>query len=130
MQDKLEKILTQIAINDDSYEFFSNGILEKVIVKDNIKLWEIIIRVENILPNDVYIELENKIRDTFNKIEVIRVRINSNSLDYNEINKYYNYLIDIISKNNVRYNSFKDRNINLNNNVLSIEVYNDVEKSN
>ena len=43
MQDKLEKILKQISINEESYQYFSNGILEKVLIKDNIKLWKIII---------------------------------------------------------------------------------------
>jgi len=130
VQDKLEKILRQIAINDDSYDYFSNGILEKVIIKDNIKLWEMIIKLDKNLPLDIYLELENKLKETFNKIEVIKVRINSDSVDYNEISNYYNYLIDVISRNNVRYNTFKDREINLNNNILSIEIYNDVEKSN
>ena len=130
MQDKLEKILKQINLNEESYDYFSNGILEKVVIKDTIKLWEIIIRLDINLPLDIYLELENKVRSTFNKIEVIKVRINSISTNYDELDKYYNYLIDIISKNNVRYNTFKDREINLNNGNISIEVYNNIEKSN
>ena len=48
MQDKLEKILKQININEVAYEYFSNGILEKVVIKDTMKLWEIIIKLEPI----------------------------------------------------------------------------------
>ena len=51
-------------------------------------------------------ELENKIRSTFNKIEVIKVRINASSTDFNELDKYFDYLIDVIARNNVRYNTY------------------------
>jgi len=130
MEDKLEKILKQISLNKENYEYFANGILEKVIIKDNVKLWEIIIKLDTNLPLDVYLELENKLRSTFSKIEIIRVRINASSTNYNELDKYFDYLIDIIAKNNVRYNTFKDREISFSNNILSIEIYNDVEKAN
>ena len=98
MQDKLEKILKQISLDEDSYEYFSNGILDKVIIKDNIKLWEIIIKLDKNLPLSVYLELENKVKSTFNKIEVIKIKLIPISIDYNELEKYYNYLIDIIQE--------------------------------
>ena len=69
-------------------------------------------------------------REVFNKIEVIRVKINTNSNNYEELNKYYNYLIGIISKNNVRYNTFLNREISFDDDKLTIEIYNDVEKKN
>ena len=89
MEDKLEKILKQISLNKENYEYFANGILEKVIIKDNVKLWEIIIKLDTNLPLDVYLELENKLRSTFSKIEIIRVRINASSTNYNELDKYF-----------------------------------------
>lgn len=128
MQDKLVKLLKQINIKEDNYVYYEEGILEKVKIIDTIKIWEVIIKLNKNLPLEVYLELENNIRHTFDKIEIIKVRINSLSFDYDELNKYYNYLIGILSKNNVRYNTFLNREIRIDDDVLSIEIYNNVEK--
>ena len=128
MQDKLEKILKLINLNEDYYEYFYNGCLEKVLIKDNIEQWEMIIKLDRVLPLNVYLELENNIKNVFNKVKIIKIRINPINSNFDELNNYYNYFIDIVCKNNVRYNTFKNRKINLNNNILLIEVYNETEK--
>jgi len=127
MTNELKKLFESIDLNKDSYNYFNNAVLEKVIVKESLKLWEVIIKVDKNLPLDVYLELHNKLCKTFNKVEKILVKINS--LNYDEIMliNYFNFVIDIISKSHIRYNSFKDRKININNDKLFIEVYNDVE---
>ena len=130
MQEKLEKLLNTININKDNLIYYEDGKLEKVKIVDNLRLWEVIIKLGSNLPLEVYLELENKMREVFNKIEVIRVKINTNSNNYEELNKYYNYLIGIISKNNVRYNTFLNREISFDDDKLTIEIYNDVEKKN
>ena len=130
MQDKLEKILKLINLNEDYYEYFYNGCLEKVLIKDNIEQWEMIIKLDRVLPLNVYLELENNIKNVFNKVKIIKIRINPINSNFDELNNYYNYFIDIVCKNNVRYNTFKNRKINLNNNILLIEVYNETEKNN
>ena len=130
MQEKLEKLLNTININKDNLIYYEDGKLEKVKIVDNLRLWEVIIKLGSNLPLEVYLELENKMREVFNKIEVSRVKINTNSNNYEELNKYYNYLIGIISKNNVRYNTFLNREISFDDDKLTIEIYNDVEKKN
>ena len=128
MQDKLEILLNRINLDKEKYLYFDNGKLEKIIINNNSKTWEIIINIDNILPLEVYLELESKVKDCFNKIDNIKVKIISNNSDYNEIDNYYNYLIDIISKSNVRNSIYKNRKIKLDNNILSIEVYNNIEQ--
>ena len=130
MQDKLNRILKQISLDEDSYKYFSDGVLEKVLIHDNIKLWEVVICLDSNLPLEVYLELDNKLRNTFNKIEVIKCRIKVNSKNYDLLDVYYNYLIDIFAKNNVRYNIFKDRDISISDGVFNIEIYNIAEKNN
>ena len=127
MQDKLEKLLRQINVIKDNFVYYNGGILEKVKIVDNLKLWEVIIKLDSNLPLLVYLELENNIRNTFNKIEVIKVRINASSRNYDFLEEYFNYLIKVIAKNNVSYNTFLNREIKLDNDIFTIEVYNDVE---
>ena len=127
MQDKLEKLLRQINVIKDNFVYYNDGMLEKVKIIDNLKLWEVIIKLDSNLPLLVYLELENNIRNTFNKIEVIKVRINASSKNYDFLEEYFNYLIKVIAKNNVSYNTFLNREIKLDNDIFTIEVYNDVE---
>ena len=78
MQEKLEKLLNTINIDKDNLIYYENGELEKVKIIDNLRLWEVIIKLDSNLPLDIYLELENKVRETFNKIEVIKVKIVKN----------------------------------------------------
>ena len=41
MQDELEKILKKINIDEENYEYFSNGNLERVVIKDSNKLYAV-----------------------------------------------------------------------------------------
>ena len=84
MQEKLEKLLNTININKDNLIYYEDGKLEKVKIVDNLRLWEVIIKLGSNLPLEVYLELENKMREVFNKIEVIRVKINTNSNNYEQ----------------------------------------------
>ena len=61
MQEKLEKLLNTININKDNLIYYEDGKLEKVKIVDNLRLWEVIIKLGSNLPLEVYLELENKI---------------------------------------------------------------------
>ena len=67
MQEKLEKLLNTININKDNLIYYEDGKLEKVKIVDNLRLWEVIIKLGSNLPLEVYLELENKMREVFNR---------------------------------------------------------------
>ena len=53
MQEKLEKLLNTININKDNLIYYEDGKLEKVKIVDNLRLWEVIIKLGSNLPLEV-----------------------------------------------------------------------------
>ena len=130
MQDKLEKLLLQIEMESDSFKYFNNGSIEKVIVYDENKLWEFVIRVNKNIPKEVYEEFLNKLKITFNNAEKVDLilLIDNKSSDY--VGDYFRSIINNLSKESARYNVFLDRDINIEDNCILFSVYNKVEKAN
>ena len=128
MQDKLKKLFDSISFKEESY--FDKASLDKVIVYDNNKIWKFIIEVDSILPCDIYFELFNKLKDTFNKVDDIILTIKAKNITYSKINDYFKVIIDELVKLNVRYKVFSDRELELNDDDIYFSVFNKVEKIN
>ena len=128
MQDKLKKLFDSISFKEESY--FDKASLDKVIVYDNNKIWKFIIEVDSILPCDIYFELFNKLKDTFNKVDDIILTIKAKNITYSKINDYFKVIIDELVKLNVRYKVFSDRELELNDDDIYFSVFNNVEKIN
>ena len=96
MQDKLKKLFDSVGFDEESY--FDKASLDKVIVYDNNKIWKFIIEVDSILPCDIYFELFNKLKDTFNKVDDIILTIKAKNITYSKINDYFKVIIDELVK--------------------------------
>ena len=95
MQDKLKILFDSVGFNEESY--FDKASLDKVIVYDNNKIWKFIIEVDSILPCDIYFELFNKLKDTFNRVDVV-LAIEAKNITYSKINDYFKVIIDELVK--------------------------------
>ena len=75
---KLFKLLKEINFNEDSYQYFKDAYINKIIVYDNNKCFNFIICTNEIIPSEIYLTLLTKLRNKFNKIKVIDITIKQN----------------------------------------------------
>ena len=54
MHDKLELLLRQIGINSLYYNYFQNGVLDKIAVSRQYETAEFLITIDEILPVNIY----------------------------------------------------------------------------
>ena len=127
MESKLQRLLKEINLEEEYYEEFQNGTLDKVSVYENNKLWVFKIILDNILNIKTYISFLTKLKDKFNHIEEVELVITSRSKNYDNLKDYYNYYIQKICEKNTSFCIFKDRVLNLEENTITIDVYNKIE---
>ena len=94
MQDKMERLLTQIGMSKD---YFENASIDKIVVYDKNNLWEFIINNDKILPVYIYDELCNKIMNAFKNIKDISIVIKTSDTSNIYLDDYFDKLIDILS---------------------------------
>ena len=97
MESKLQRLLKEINLEEEYYEEFQNGTLDKVSVYENNKLWVFKIILDNILNIKTYISFLTKLKDKFNHIEEVELVITSRSKNYDNLKDYYNYYIQKIT---------------------------------
>ena len=81
MNDKIKILLDKIGIDEDHYTYFNDAQITKIKVNSKSNSWNIFIDKEELLPIDIYEELESKkmsIDPNVKKIEII----------YNNLDKY------------------------------------------
>ncbi len=123
MQDKMKKLLEQI--NMDS-NYLENASIDKIVVYDKNNLWEFIINNDKILPVYIYNELSNKLKNTFKSIKDISIVIKAQD-DSDYLEDYFEYLINELVSDSVKYKCFVGRKFIRQNNKLILGVYNKAE---
>ena len=126
MQDKLQRLLVEINLEDNLLSYFHNASIEKVIVYDNNKLLDFIINTENVLPIEVYNNVLEKLKTYFNTIEDIRLIIKPQSISDELIREYYQKIMEEISLDRNKYNIFLDRDVTISDNVITFKTYNKI----
>ena len=128
MDNKLEKVLNQIGIDEDYMSYFSNCSIKNIVVDKKSNSFNFIISVDNILPKNVYDNVLACLKEEFN--DRISVTISYEGEDYSNILEYIDYIIKCYAKDNVRYNVFVGRNINVGGRSIVFDVFNNVEEAN
>ena len=126
MHDKLRLLLEQIKLNDDYFVFFKDGNL-RINICTKTKVHTFYITINDVLPIDVYNDLESKINRRFKDYNVDIV-IDTLNKDYKYLGDYYAKVLDIYSSTQPLLLMFKDNRLSLDGNVLVIEVANLAEK--
>ena len=128
MDSKLEKLLDRLNINKDNYEYFNNSKIDKLVIDKSTNMWKLYLELESILPYNVYIELLDKLTSELH--ENTKLEIISNTNDYSKASEYFKELIKSISKEATRYNVFENRELEVENNRVTINVFNKIEQIN
>ena len=128
MNEKLERLLNHIGINEDYLEFFKNSSIEKIIIDKKTNSFNFYLKMDNIPSFDVYQDMYNCLAHEFNK--KIQLFIIYDELNYQNISSYLNNIIKEYAKESIRYNVFIDREIEVINNQVNFKVYNKIEEIN
>jgi len=100
MNNKLEKLLKQINLEENYYSYFNNASLEKIVGNSNKDSYAFFINNEEILPVEVYASLCSKLDDTFKDIKNKTVKLNISNKNYGLITDYFKYFTEELSHDN------------------------------
>ncbi|MBQ2872970.1 MAG: PolC-type DNA polymerase III [Bacilli bacterium] len=127
MQDKLKKLFEEINVEDSVLTYFDNSSIEKVVLYDQNKIIEFLINTENLIPIDIYNQVLDKLTNIFNTFEIVKLVIIPNNIDYSKLKEYYLSIMNEICIDRFKYQIFLDRDIDVDNNIITIKAYNKVE---
>ena len=130
MQEKLKKLFEEIKLEEEIYSQFNSASIEKIILYDNNKKIEFKINTEELISIETYNNLLDKLSNYFNTFELIKLIIIPNNIDNTKLQEYYKYLLEQICQDKNKYQIFLDREINVDNNVITIKAYNKIECTN
>ena len=130
MQDKLQKLFTEIDLDDNLLSYFSDASIEKVVIYDNNKLLDFIINTKEVLPIDVYNNVLYKLIAYFHQIKEVKLIIRPKEVDNKLIREYYLDILKNICLDRNKYNIFLERDIDITDNMITIKAYNKIECTN
>ncbi len=127
MDDKIRILLEKINIDENSYQYFSSAVLSKIKINPNKDSWIIYIDIDNLLPIEVFEEVEknkNLLDKKASSIDIIyNVKYKKNTL-YKD---YYPYLLSTLKKELKVLELYEDC-LELRDDKLVLVVANEIEK--
>lgn len=128
MNEKMEKLLNQIGLNEDYMDDFKESYVEKVVIEKSTNRFHFIFHIGNILPIEVYDDLLSCLKEAFHR--EITLSLNYDGNDYQKVEEYLNRIITEYAKDGIRYSVFLNRNITLKETTLEFPIYNKIEELN
>lgn len=127
MQDKLEKLFKEIEIDDGLYTYFEDAEIEKIVIYDQDRQLDFIIKTNECIPIEVYNNVLYKLVAYFNTFEMVKLLIRPRNIDNSKILEYYQNIMKNICLDRFKYNVFLDREIDVQDNTITINTYNKME---
>ena len=122
MQDKMQILLQQIKLNDSDYHYFESGILERIIGNKDKDCYKFLIKLDSILPVDIYEKFNIGLIKAFPTIKKVYASFEVKEINYDLIVSYYKLFLEAIIKEHPLIGILKDNNVNYNDNKLIISV--------
>ena len=127
MEEKMKVLLDKIAIDETSYPFFSDAILEKIKVNSSEKTWQIFIKKKTLLPKEILEELYQKLHHLSEVVEKIIVKWDIEDKDISIYFSYYPYLLSQL-KDDLKVTEMYEDALHLEEGELRLVVSNAVEE--
>ena len=127
MEEKMKILLDKINIDETSYQYFNDAKITKIKVNSKNDSWCIFINKENLLPLNIYEELEEKKYSLDKNAESIEFVFNIENTDINIYKEYYDYLLKLLKEDLVVLEIYKDSLI-IEDDKLVLVATNAVEK--
>lgn len=96
-QMKLHLLLQQIEMTDDQYvKHFENALLERVRIHRKSRVWQFNIRLEKLLPLEIYREFMQRIRQSFASIATVHLNLSCQNPEIDEglISGYWPFVLE------------------------------------
>ena len=126
MDKKLEDLLNKIGFAKKNFKYFTSAKIDKIIVKEKRKVWDIYLKNDITIPYDIanqfILQLKNYIKNDYNVYFICE------KIDYDLITDYYENILKLCNNNNIYYDMFYNRLVKIENNYY-IEIYNSVEQN-
>ena len=130
MQDRLKKLFDEIKLEEPELSYFDSASIEKVILYDQNKIIDFLINTKEIIPIDTYNNVLDKLSTFFNTFELVRLIILPKNTDYSKLKEYYLYIMNQVCLDRNKYLIFLERDIDINDNIITIKAYNKIECTN
>ncbi len=127
MDEKIQILLDKINIDEDSYQYFYDSKITKIKVNSRIDSWLIFIEKDELLPIQIYEELENKKRELDKNASSIEFVFKIKNQDLNSYVSYYPYLLQKLKKE-LRILEIYENCLQIENDFLVLVVSNELEK--
>ena len=129
MHDKLKLFLTKINLPEKYYEYFKDGEILKLRLDQTRKNGVFVIKVKNILDDDILDYIDNNINNSFPDMNSIKASFVIENIDYNEIINYYKRAIIKSTLTKPMKELFSEKKVSVNDNILLIELDNIAEEN-
>ena len=127
MDEKIKILLDKINIDENSYQYFSDALLKRIKINSHNNSWLIFIEKEELLPIEVYEELENKKGNLDEHASNIEFIFTIKNQDLNSYVSYYPYLLQKLKKE-LRILEIYEGCLQIDNDFLVLVVSNELEK--
>ncbi len=129
MNDNFKKLINNIQLEDEYYQYFEEGKLLKIITNSEKTDYTFIIEIKDTLPTEVYDYFYNRLKETYKDVNKVYVVFKPIDININLLKDYYQYIMINYSKKCPVLETFIDNNIELNEETISIEVSNIAEQN-
>ena len=127
MDDKIKVLLDKVNIDENSYQYFNNAKINKIKVNSKIDSWQMFIEIDNLLPVEVFEELENNKMLLDKNASSIEFIFDVKNFDLNKYLEYYKYLLTTLKKD-LRVLEIYEDCMKIEDDFLVLVVSNEVEK--
>ena len=129
MHDKLKLFLTKINLPEKYYEYFKDGEILKLRLDQSRKNGVFVIKVKNILDDDILDYIDNNINSSFPDMNSIKASFIIDNIDYNEVINYYKKAITKSTLTKPMRELFSEKKISVSDNTLFIDLDNIAEEN-
>ena len=127
MDSNIQKLIDKINIDKDHYQYFSDAKITKIKVNTHTNKWNIFIEKTNLLPVEIYAELEEKKKLLDEKATEINIIFEITNLDLESYRNYYPYLLKLL-KEDLKVLEIYEDCLRIEDGFLTLIVSNEVEE--
>ena len=128
MEEKLEKLLKQLNINENDYKYFNGGKLNRIIGNKTKTTYIFEINLKNVLPVDVFINFKDKLKISFPSVKKVNVKFIYDKISEEKIKEYYTYILGEYSKLSPILKTVNERKIDIIKNNITVTLINKSEE--
>ena len=127
MDEKIKVLLDKINMDESSYPYFSDAKLVKIKINSKKDSWQVFIEKDDLLPIDIYEELESKKHQLDEKSSNIDIIMTIKNQDLNLYLDYYKVLLKQLKKK-LKVLEIYENCMQIEDNYLVLVVSNEAEK--